>query len=49
MTDCIFPKSQESPEILCELSFPVTEAIEGGLELLLGLMVKCSCLEVPGC
>ena len=36
------------PKMLCELS-TVTEATNGGLKLLLGLMVKCSCLEVPGC
>ena len=49
MTDCIFPKMQERPEMLCELSSPVTEATEGGLKLLVGLIVKCSGLEVPGC
>ena len=32
--------------MLCEPSAPVTEATEGGLKLLIGLMVKCSCLEV---
>ena len=29
--------------MLCALSPPVTEATEGGLKLLVGLMVKCSC------
>ena len=33
---------------MCELSSPLTEATDGGLKLLLGLMVKCSCLEVAG-
>ena len=31
--------------MLCELLSPVTEATEGGLKVLGGLMVKCSCLE----
>ena len=35
--------------MLCELSSPVTEATEGGLKLLVGRVVKCSCLEVPSC
>ena len=34
--------------MLCELSSSVTEATEGGLKLLLGLMMTCYCLEVPG-
>ena len=49
MTDCMFPKGLEKPEMLCELPCPVTEAREGGLKLLLGLMVKYSCLEAPVC
>ena len=35
--------------MLSALSLPVTEVTDGGLKTLLGLMVKCSCLEVPGC
>ena len=35
--------------MLYELCSPVTEATEGWLKLLLGLMVKYSCLEVLGC
>ena len=35
--------------MLCAISSPVTEATDSGLKLLLGLMVKCSCLEVLGC
>ena len=45
----IFPNRLERPEMLCELFSHVTEATDGGLKLLLGLMVKCSCLEIPGC
>ena len=45
MTDCTFPKRQERPEILCELSSHVTEATEIGLKLLLGLMVNLAVLE----
>ena len=44
MTDCVFPKMLDSPEMLCALSLP-----ESGLKTLLGLMVICSCLEVRGC
>ena len=29
--------------MFCKLSTPVTKATDGGLKLLLGLMVKCSC------
>ena len=32
--------------MLCELSSPVTEANDGGLKCLVGLMVKCSFLEI---
>ena len=32
MTDGIFPKVLESPEMLCELSLSVTEATGGGLK-----------------
>ena len=39
----------ESPEMLCALSLPVTEAIDGGLKCLVALMVKCSLLAVLGC
>ena len=39
----------ESPEMLCTLSSPVTEPTDGGLKCFVGLMMKCSCLEVPGC
>ena len=39
----------ESSEILCALSLPVTEATDSGLKALVGLMVKCSSLELPGC
>ena len=49
MADFRFPKILESPEMLCALSLPVTEATEGGLKCLIGLMVTRSCLEVPGC
>ena len=31
------------------LSSPLTEASDGRLKCLVGLMVKCSCLEVLGC
>ena len=41
-------KMLEWPEMY-ELSSPVTEATEGGLKLVLGLMVKLNLLEVPGC
>ena len=47
MTDCIFQKVLERHE-MCELPSPVTEATEGGLKLLVGLMGKFSCLAVPG-
>ena len=46
---CKFPKRLERPEMLCELSSLVTVATDHGLKALVGLMVKCSCLEVPGC
>ena len=46
--DCIFPNRLERPEMLCKCSSPLTAAIDGGLILLLGLMVKYSCLEVLG-
>ena len=36
-------------EMLCALSSPVTEATDGELKVLVGLMVECSCLEVAGC
>ena len=48
MTDCIFQKRPERPEMLYVVT-SVAEATEGGLKLLLGLVVKCICLEVPGC
>ena len=35
--------------MLCELSFPVARATDGGLKVLLGLIVKCSYLDVLGC
>ena len=35
--------------MLCEVSSPVTEANGGGLKVLVRLMEKFSCLEVPGC
>ena len=47
MTDCIFLKWLMRPGMLCELSSLVTEATNSGLKLFLGLVVKCSCLEVP--
>ena len=34
MTDHIFPKRLERPEMLCELSLPVTEPTDGGFECL---------------
>ena len=34
---------------MCALSSPVIEATDSGLKTFLGLMVKFSCLEVPGC
>ena len=46
MTDCMFPK--ESPEMLCAHISPVTEANDGGSNLV-ELMVKSSWLEVPAC
>ena len=49
MTECIFSKSLERPEMLCALSSPLTEATDGGLKALLGLMVKCSHLQAQGC
>ena len=49
MTDCRFPKLLESPEILCAFSLLETKATVGGFKTLVGLMVKCSCLEVSGC
>ena len=47
--DCILPKRLEKPEMLCELSSPVTDVTDGGLKVLVRLMVKCSCLENWGC
>ena len=38
MTECIFPKRLERPKMFVPSS-PVTEATEGGLKLLVGLMV----------
>ena len=38
----------ERPKMLCDLTSPVAEATEGGLKALVGLMGKCSCLEVSG-
>ena len=32
MTDCLFPKRLESPDMLVELSSPVAEATDGGLK-----------------
>ena len=34
--------------MLCSLYLPVTDTTEGGLKCLVGLMVKRSCIEVPG-
>ena len=48
-TDCIFPKRLESPYMLYELSSPVKEDTDNRLKCLLGLIVKCSYLEGPGC
>ena len=45
MTDCIFPKMLESPE-MCAHSATVTEAAHSGLKFLPGLIVKCSSLVV---
>ena len=42
-----FPKMLTSPETLCALSLPVKETTDSGLKCLVGLMVKCSCLQVP--
>ena len=47
MPDCIFPKRLERPKMLCEAFSPV--ATDGGLKVLVGLMGKCSCVEVPDC
>ena len=44
-----YSKQLERLGVLCELSLPVTEATDNGLKVLEGLMVKCSCLGVPGC
>ena len=41
MTDCIFSKKLATPEMLWVLSSPGTEATEGDLKLLVGLIVKC--------
>ena len=47
---CLYIQNRlERPEMFCEHSSPVTEAADGRWKVLLGLMVKCSCLEVPGC
>ena len=35
--------------MLCEFYLLVTEAADGGLKILLWLMVKCSCLDIPDC
>ena len=35
--------------MLCAHSALETEATEGGLKFLVGLMMNCSCLEVLGC
>ena len=43
------PKMLENPEMLCALSLPVKDASDSVWKTLLGLMVKCSCLEVSGC
>ena len=48
MTDCILPKMLVQRCRVFTYS-PVTEATDGGLNTLIRLMVKCSCLEVPGC
>ena len=45
MTDCIFPKRLNRLEMLCELS-SVAEATDGGLKLLLGLLVKMNSVAV---
>ena len=49
MTDCIFAKMLESPEMMCVFSSPVTGATDSWFKCLVGLMVKCTCLEVPIC
>ena len=48
MTDCIFPRRLDRPE-MNELTLPVTEATDSELKALVALMVKCSCLEVSSC
>ena len=49
MTDCIFPKRLDSPDILCELPLPATEPTDGGLKCFVTVCVKVSGLEGPGC
>ena len=44
--DSIFAKRLERPD-MCELSSPVAEATDSWLKVLVGLMVKSICLEVP--
>ena len=42
MTDVMFPKRLDRLEILCAMSSPIVEAF------LVGLIAKCTCLDVPG-
>ena len=39
----------ESPDILCRLSLPVTEATDGGLKCFVSVKVNISGLEGPAC
>ena len=38
----------DNPEMLCALSLPATEPTDDGLKWWVGLIVKSSCLELPG-
>ena len=42
MTDYVFPKMLDRPEMLCALSSLAIEATGGELKTLLGLMVMCN-------
>ena len=47
ITGCRFPK--KSPGVLCWLSVPLAEATDSGLTCFVGVSVKVSGVEGPGC
>ena len=46
MTERMFLNRQEKPEMMGKVSYPATNATDGGLKVLVGLMEKCSYLKV---